>query len=148
MAWIKTMELKVCKKKNLISCGKNLQKSKTRMAGKGRQKFRENLDKLRDIGASDAIEQIQKNRLMSSADKAEDIAFLMDQGSTRKGSIRGSGMVFAEKKRRQGETKETETKESRGTSRSTITSSFGCSETSSSMDCCTTSVDHLDEDMK
>ena len=39
-----------------------LQKSKTRVAGKRRQKFRENLDKLWDIGASDAIEQIQKKR--------------------------------------------------------------------------------------
>ena len=67
---------------------------------------------------------------MSSADKAEDIAFFMDQGSARKGSIRGSGMVFAEKKRRQEERKETETKKSRGTSRSTISSSFGCSEAS------------------
>ena len=75
-----------------------MQKSKTRVTGKRRQKFRENLDKLWDIGASDAIEQIQKNRLMSSADKVDDIAFYMDQGSARKGSIRGRGMVFAEKK--------------------------------------------------
>ena len=35
---------------------------------------------------------------MSFADKAEDIAFFMDQGSAWKGSIRGSGMVFAEKR--------------------------------------------------
>ena len=61
---------------------------------------RDNLDKLWDIGASDAMEQIQKkNRLMSSADKAVDIAFFMDRGSARKWSIRGSGMVFAEKKK-------------------------------------------------
>ena len=49
---------------------------------------------------------------MSSTDKAEDVAFYMDQGSARKGSIRGSGMVFAEKKRRQEERKETEMKKS------------------------------------
>ena len=84
---------------------------------KRRQKFRENLDKLLDIGESDAIEQIKKkNRLMSSSDKAEDIAFFMDQCSARKRSIRGSGMVFSEKKRRQEERKETETKKFRGTS--------------------------------
>ena len=72
-----------------------MQKSKTRVTGKRRQKFRENLDKLWNIGASDAIEQIQKNRLMSSADKVDDIAFYMDQGSARQGSIRGGGAWYS-----------------------------------------------------
>ena len=76
------------------------------------------------------------------------VAFYMDRGSARKGSIRVSGMAFAEKKRRQEERKETETKKSRGTNRNTIISSFGCSEASSSMDCSTSSVDHSDEEMK
>ena len=133
---------------NLREEWRYLQKSKTRVTGKRRQKFRENLDKLWDIGASDAIEQIQKNRLMPSADKVDDIAFYMDQGSARKGSIRGRGMVFAEKKRRQEERNETETKKSRGTSCSTISSSFGCGEISSSMDCCISTVGHLDEEKK
>ena len=56
--------------------------------------------------------QIKKNRLMSTADKADDIALFMDQDSARKGSISGSGKVFAEKKRRQEETKETEMRKS------------------------------------
>ena len=47
------------------------------MAVERRDKFGENLDKLWDIGVSDAIEQIRKNRLLSSADKTEDIAFYM-----------------------------------------------------------------------
>ena len=65
MALIKTMELKVCKKKKLNKLWEEwryLQKSKTRVAGKRRQKFRENLDKLWDIGASDAMEQIKKKK--------------------------------------------------------------------------------------
>ena len=144
------MELKLCKKRlnKMWEEWIYLQKSKSHVVGKRRQRFRENLDKLWDISASDAIEQIKKNRLMSSAHKAEDITFFMDQGSARKGSIRERGTVFAEKKRRREERKETETKKSRGTSRSTISSSHGCSETSSSMDCCTSTVDHLDEEMK
>ena len=83
-----------------------LQKSEKRVAGKRRKEFRENLGKIWDNCTSDAIEEIQKNRLLSSAENAGDIAFYRDQGSVRKGSIRGSDMVFAEKKRRQGERKE------------------------------------------
>ena len=61
MAWIKTMELKVCKKKlKMWEEWRYLQKSKTRLAGKRRQKFMENLANLWDIGVSGAIKQIQK----------------------------------------------------------------------------------------
>ena len=100
-----------------------MQKSKTRLTGERREKFRDNLDELCDIGASDAKKQIQKNRLLSSADKADNIAFHMDWDSAREGLIRGSGMVFVEKKRRQEERKETEMKMVHGTSRSSISSS-------------------------
>ena len=115
------------------------------MTRERRQKFGENLDKLCDICASDAIEKIQKkNRPVSSDDKAEDIAFYMDQGSARRGSIRGSGMAFAEKKRRQEERKETEMKKVNRTSRITISSS----ETGSSIECNAYTVDHSDDEMK
>ena len=62
MARIKTMELNVCKieLKKLWEEWRYLEKSRTRVAGKRREKCRENLDKLWDIGASDAIELIQK----------------------------------------------------------------------------------------
>ena len=95
---------------------------KTRVTGERREKFRENLDKLLDISGSDGIEQIrrEKKRILSSADKADDIAYYMDQGIAQKRSIRGSGMTFAEKKRRQEKRKETETKKVHGTSCSTI----------------------------
>ena len=45
------------------------------MTGQRREKFRENLDKLLDISGSYGIERIQKDRLLSPADKADDIAF-------------------------------------------------------------------------
>ena len=118
------------------------------MAVERRDKFGENLDKLWDIGVSDAIEQIRKSRLLSSADKTEDIAFYMGQGSARNGSIRGSDMIFAEKERRQEERKESEIKKNLGTSRSTISSSFGCNEASLSMECSTSTVDPSDEKME
>ena len=64
MTQIKTMEVKACSKKliNLWEEWRYLQKSKTRVAGKRREKFREILDKLVDIGASYVIEQIQKQK--------------------------------------------------------------------------------------
>ena len=64
MARIKTMEVKACKKKThqFVGRWRHLQKSKTRVAGGRHEKFRENLDKLWDIDASDAIEQIQKKK--------------------------------------------------------------------------------------
>ena len=81
---------------------------------------------------------------MSSDDKAEDIAFYMDQGSARRGSIRGSGMAFADKKRHQEERKETEMKKVNRTSRITISSS----EATSSIECTAYTVDHSDDEMK
>ena len=51
------------------------------MAVERRNKFGENLDKLWYIGASDALDQVKKNSLLSSADKTEDIALYMDQRS-------------------------------------------------------------------
>ena len=65
MAWIKTVELTACKKKKLNTLWeewRHSQRSKTRVARKRRQKFREKCDKFWDIGASDAIGQIKKNK--------------------------------------------------------------------------------------
>ena len=74
----------------------------------------------------------------------------MEQRSARKWSIRGSDIVFAEKKRRQEERKETEMKKARGTSRSTISSRFGCIvkpvQAWNVVLLCT--VDHSDEEME
>ena len=55
-------------------------------------------------------------------------------------------MVFAEKNSCQEGRKETETKKSRGTSRSTISSNIGCSDACSIMDCSTSTVDHSDDE--
>ena len=57
-------------------------------------------------------------------------------------------MIFAEKERRQEERKESEIKKNLGTSRSTISSSFGCNEASLSMECSISTVDPSDEKME
>lgn len=41
--------------------------------------FAEKLDRLWDIGATDALEEIRKKRLLTARDKAEDEAFYRDQ---------------------------------------------------------------------
>ena len=67
MVWIKTMEVKICKKK-LINLWEELrfkQKDKTRVTGEGRKKVRENLDKLLESGASEAKQLIQKQKLVT-----------------------------------------------------------------------------------
>ena len=52
--------------------------------GRKREIFAEALSKLWDIGASDAIQTIQKNKMLSKERKAKDIFFYKDQQSARK----------------------------------------------------------------
>ena len=58
-----------------------------------REIFAEALSKLWDIGASNAIQTIQKNK-MSKERKAEDIFFYEDQQSARKGVIGGKDALY------------------------------------------------------
>ena len=55
--------------------------------------FEEDLSKLWDIGASDAVQIIQKNR-MSAEKKIEDIAFCDDQRNARNSVINGKDAML------------------------------------------------------
>ena len=48
-------------------------------SGNNRRSFHSSLDQLWDIGADDAFEAIQNNRLLMSEAKQEDIQFCIDQ---------------------------------------------------------------------
>ena len=81
----------------------NLSKSKTRSSdpeGK-REKFITALDKLWDIGALDAVEVINSNRLLTQEKKAEDIAFYEDRKGERKAVMSGMDKVFQKGLRKQ-----------------------------------------------
>ena len=72
-------------------------KNKTRSSDPGRKReiFAEALSKLLwDIGASDVIQMIQKNKMLSKERKAEDIFFYEDQQSARKGVIGGKDALY------------------------------------------------------
>ena len=71
-------------------------KNKTRSSDPGRKReiFAEALSKLWDIGASDAIQTIQKNKMLSKERKAEDIFFYEEQQSARKGVIEGKDVLY------------------------------------------------------
>ena len=64
-----------------MTTGNNSGKNKTRSSDPGRKHeiFAEALSKLWDIGASDVIQTIQKNKMLSKERKAEDIFFYEDQ---------------------------------------------------------------------
>ena len=72
----------------------NLKKSSSRPSdpGERRQSFRNSLEKLWDIGAPDATQCIQSNRLPSDK-REEDIAFYKDQRGERKSSMSGMDEV-------------------------------------------------------
>ena len=91
-----------------------MQKSRSKAATEKRHKLNEQLDKLWDIGASDAIEEIKKSRILSKKDKHEDIAFYEDQRGARLGSMSGSDKVYASNKRKQNEREERTQKVRRG----------------------------------
>ncbi|KAG7178279.1 hypothetical protein Hamer_G026831 [Homarus americanus] len=67
------------------------------------ENFKSQLDLLWDIGAPDAVEDIEKNRLLTPADKQQDIAFYQDQRGERKAFMSGNDKIFAAKKRKQEE---------------------------------------------
>ena len=51
-------------------------------------------DSLFDTGASDAIQEIQRNRLLSREKKDEDIRFYQDQKTERKAHMSGHDKIF------------------------------------------------------
>lgn len=112
MARITTRRRDKCveKLKQLVTEWKNLRKSKGKAAAETVTMFKQRLDLLWDVGAADAIEEIKKSRLLSSADKEEDIKFYLDQRGARCGSMSGNDKVFAAKKRLQEEREEREAK--------------------------------------
>ena len=79
---------------------RSLQKSKSKAAQDKVERFKCELDLLWEIGASDAIEIIEKNRLLTTTDK-QDIAFYQDQRGKRQASMSRKDKLFAAKKRQQ-----------------------------------------------
>ena len=78
---------------------RNLSRSKGRSSDPGgkRASFVLELDQLFDIGAPDAIEEIQNNRLLSKEKKEEDIKFYIDQQNERRGHMSGHDKIFEKK---------------------------------------------------
>ncbi|KAG7161026.1 hypothetical protein Hamer_G027529 [Homarus americanus] len=81
LARIKTISERGCREKltRLWEHWRSLQKSRDRAAKDKVENFKSQLDLLWDIGAPDAVEDIEKNRLLTPADKQQDIAFYQDQ---------------------------------------------------------------------
>ncbi|KAG7172797.1 hypothetical protein Hamer_G007042 [Homarus americanus] len=99
LARIKTISERGCWEK----LTRSLQKSRDRAAKDKVENFKSQLDLLWDIGAPDAVEDIEKNRLLTPADKQQDIAFYQDQRGERKAFMSGNDKIFAAKKRKQEE---------------------------------------------
>ena len=98
MARIKTIQPRGCIRKldALWKEWDRLCKCRNRKGDPGgqREKFVEELDRLWDIGAPDAITEILSNRLLSKSEKDEDVEFYLDQRSDRKGTISGCDKKF------------------------------------------------------
>ncbi|KAG7157989.1 hypothetical protein Hamer_G014858 [Homarus americanus] len=105
LARIKTISERGCREKltRLWEHWRSLQKSRDRSAKDKVENFKSQLDLLWDIGAPDAVEDIEKNRLLTPADKQQDIAFYQDQRGERKAFMSGNDKIFAAKKRKQEE---------------------------------------------
>ena len=105
MARIKTTSERGCREKltRLWEQWRRLQKSQDRASKDKVEKFKSELDLLWDIGAPDAVENIQTSRLLTPADKQQDIAFYQDQRGKRQGYMSGNDKVFAAKKRKRDE---------------------------------------------
>ncbi|KAG7158405.1 hypothetical protein Hamer_G027380 [Homarus americanus] len=105
LARIKTISERGCREKltRLWEHWRSLQKSRDRAAKDKVENFKSQLDLLWDIGAPDAVEDIEKNRLLTPADKQQDIAFYQDQRGERKAFMGGNDKIFAAKKRKQEE---------------------------------------------
>jgi hypothetical protein len=98
MARIKTMKTQNCVKlfMKLHDKHRTLVKSKGRAGDPGgkRSAFVLELDSLFDIGASDALQDIESNRLLSRQKKDEDIRFYQDQRTDRNGHMSGHDKIF------------------------------------------------------
>ncbi|KAG7155567.1 hypothetical protein Hamer_G030873 [Homarus americanus] len=105
LARIKTISERGCREKltRLWEHWRSLQKSRDRAAKDKVENFKSQLDLLWDIGAPDAVEDIEKNRLLTPADKQQDIAFYQEQRGERKAFMSGNDKIFATKKRKQEE---------------------------------------------
>ncbi|KAG7162007.1 hypothetical protein Hamer_G026772 [Homarus americanus] len=105
LARIKTISERGCREKltRLWEHWRSLQKRRDRAAKDKVENFKSQLDLLWDIGAPDAVEDIEKNRLLTPADKQQDIAFYQDQRGERKAFMGGNDKIFAAKKRKQEE---------------------------------------------
>ena len=90
-AGIKTLGKASQKKKltKLWEPWRGLQKSGQHADSETRERFNEQLDLLWNIAAPDWKDDILKNRLLTDADKEEDIAFFHDQCGARASAIRG-----------------------------------------------------------
>ncbi|KAG7163287.1 hypothetical protein Hamer_G004402 [Homarus americanus] len=86
LARIKTISERGCREKltRLWEHWRSLQNSRDRAAKDKVENFKSQLDLLWDIGAPDAVEDIEKYRLLTPADKQQDIAFYQDQRGERK----------------------------------------------------------------
>ena len=74
----------------------NLVRNKGRLCDPGRKRsdFVLKLDSFFDIGAPDAIQEMQRNRLLSKKKKEEDIRFYEDQTTERKAHMFGNDKIF------------------------------------------------------
>ena len=76
-----------------------LSKSKGRGkdANDRREQFSARMDKLWDIGAKNAIDEIMSSRLLGEKEKEEDVTFYLDQRADRIGTMSGNDKNFAER---------------------------------------------------
>lgn len=110
MARIKTVLHRTHKVKltKLWETWRTLQKSKSNASSERREAFSKVLNELWDIAAPDWQEAILKDRLLTPADKQEDINFYCDQRGARISTIRGLDKLFAKKKKRKDEREDME----------------------------------------
>lgn len=105
MARIKTMKTQNCVKLFMKFHDKHrtLVKSKGRAGDPGgkRSAFVLQQNSLFDIGALDAVQDIESNRLMSREKKDEDIRFYQDQRTDRKGHMSGHDKIFERRSHQQ-----------------------------------------------
>ena len=101
MARIKTIARQnaLTKFKSLVEQHRNLCRNRNRKEDphQSRIAFENELDRLFDIGAKDAVEEIMKNRLLNDDSKLVDIAFYRDQQTQRKSHMSGHDKIFEKK---------------------------------------------------
>ncbi|KAG0706298.1 hypothetical protein GWK47_024335 [Chionoecetes opilio] len=78
-------------------------KGRTGDPGGKRSAFVLELDSLFDIGASDAIQEIERNRLLSREKKDKDIRLYQDQKTERKAHMSGHDKIFESRSQQQAE---------------------------------------------